>query len=96
MNVSLLAVSVTSVLLVWSPPPTTDSSCPPVRYFVTITSASLCLNPLVMNTTYTTNVTSKTVSGLTQGMEYSFTVVGMDAGDRVGENSAPSNITMDS
>ena len=94
-NVGLLAVSVNSVLLMWSPP-YTNSSCPPVRYIIAVTSASLSMNPSVLNTTYTANVTNKIVCGLVQGLEYSFTVTGVDAGGRLGENSAPSTIIMDS
>ena len=96
MNVSLLAVSVTSMLLMWSPPPTANCSCPPVTYFITVMNASLPLNPSVINTTYTTNVTNKTVYGLMQGMEYSFTVVGVDAGGRVGEIGVSLTMNFDS
>ena len=64
-------------------------------YMITVTSASLSLDPIMMNTTYTTIATNKTVSGLTQGLEYSFTVVGVDAGGRVGDSSTLSRIIFD-
>ena len=44
----------------------------------------------------TNNTTSKTVAGLTQVMEYSFSVAGLDAGDRVAESSIPSYMALDS
>ena len=37
-----------------------------------------------------TDATTKIVSGLTQGVDYSFTVAGVDTGGRVGEESVPS------
>ena len=40
----------------------------------------------------TTNTTSMTVSNLTQGAEYSFTVAGVNAEVRVGEESVPSEL----
>ena len=53
------------------------------------------------NTSYTyntiTNTTNLTVSDLTQGAEYSFTVAGVDTGGRVGEKSVLAQaITFDS
>ena len=53
------------------------------------------------NTLYTynttTNTTNLTLSDLTQGAEYSFTVAGVDAGGRVGEKSVlAAAITFDS
>ena len=93
-NVSTTAVSVTSVLLLWKPPPTSDTSCPPATYTITITTAYLCLHQMVINTTDSTP--NQTVHGLAQGLEYTLTVAGVDAGGRVGEHSAPFIITMDS
>ena len=52
----------------------------------------------VENTSYTyiyntsTNVTSITMSNLTIGEKYFFTVAGVDAEGRVGEDSVPSQI----
>ena len=62
-------------------------------YNITITAANVFPDPLVIGTT--DNATNKTVSDLAQGMEYSFTVAGVDAGGRVGENSAPSRTILD-
>ena len=49
----------------------------------------------MINATNTTTI-SKTVTGLTQGLEYSFTMAGVDAGGRVAENSVHFNIVLDS
>ena len=90
-----LALSVTSVLLSWNPPPTNDTSCPPITYAITITAVCSSLDPVVMNTTDAT--TNKTVPGLTQGVKYYFTVAGVDAGGRMGGKSVCSDaITIDS
>ena len=93
MDVNSSAVSMASVLLSWSPPVSSDTSCPPATYTITVT-ASLFLDPAVMNTTDA--VTNKAVSNLTQGQNYSFFVAGVDAGGRVGDNSAPFYLVFDS
>lgn len=93
-DVSIIAVSVTSVLVLWKPPSTSDTSCPPATYSITITTAYLGLHQMVINTTDST--LNQIVNGLAQGLEYTLTVAGVDAGGRVGEHSAPLNITMDS
>ena len=93
-DVSSSVVSANSVLLSWNPPPASDSSCPPATYTITITTAYFCLHQMVINTTDST--INRTLYGLTQGLEYFFTVAGVDAGERVGEYSATSNITMTS
>ena len=94
-DATLSAVSVTSVLLSWKPPPTSNTSCPPATYTITVTATSSSQHPVVINTTGAT--TSMTVPGLTQGLEYSFTVAGVDAGGRMGGKSLSSDaITIDS
>ena len=90
-----LVLSLTSVLLLWAPPMTSDTSCPLAYYSITIKSSCSCLDPAVINTINTT-ATNKTVSGLTQDVEYSFTVAGVDAEGRVGEKSKPFNVILDS
>ena len=78
-----------SAVLSWTPP--TESSCITI-YNVTFTKI------IVENTSYaymystSTNVTSITVSNLTTGEKYFFTVAGIDAEGRVGEESVPSQI----
>ena len=94
-NVTSSAVSANSVLLSWNPPPASDSSCPPTIYILKDTATNLFLDQVVINTSNSTTI-SKTVTGLTQGLEYSFVMAGVDAGGRVGENSAPSYIVLDS
>ena len=91
-NLTSSVVPMTSVLLSWNPPPSI-TSCPPVTYSITVTASS-SLHPLMISTT--DSVTSKVVTGLNHGINYSFTVAGIDAGDRVGENSTPSFLTVES
>ena len=81
--------SVTAAILSWIPP--TDSLC--------VTSYTLNLtNVIKENASYTyhttTNTTSMTVSNLTKGAEYSFTVAGVDAEGREGESSNSSSSFM--
>ena len=82
MKVTSSAVSVSSVLLSWSAPLPNDISCPPTTYIITISAASLSQNLTVMGLNSTDVPTNKTVTNLTQGLEYSFTVSGIDAGGR--------------
>ena len=93
-DVTASAVLISSVLLSWKPPLTSDPSCPPATYTISITAANVFLDPLVINTT--DHATNKTMFDFNQGIEYSFTVAGVDAGGRVGEFSAPSYIVLDS
>ena len=96
MNVTAWPVSVNSVQIIWIPPPSTNSSCPPFAYIITIKTANLSLNSTLINTTNITNVANKTVYDVAQGLWYSFTVAGVDAGGRVGDNSVPSQVNFDS
>ena len=87
----LLAESLTSVVLCWTSP--TDSACI-ISYTITLIDISKGNTSFIYNTT--TNTTSMTVSDLTQGTEYSFTVAGIDVGGRMGEKSVPSQeLTID-
>ena len=83
------------MLLSWKPPPTSDTSCPPATYTITITAANVLPGPVVVNTTDSANIKT-VIAEFAQGMEYSFTVAGIDAGGRVGEFSGPSYIILDS
>ena len=74
--------SQTSALLSWTPP--TESVCVN-NYIITLINITDGNTTNTYNTT--TNTTSMTVSDLTQGAEYSFTVAGIDALGRVGERS---------
>ena len=78
----LLPQSLTSAFLSWFPP---NNSICVLSYTVSLINVTEGNVPHVYNTT--TNTTSMTVSDLTQGAEYSFTVAGIDTGDRVGESS---------
>ena len=87
-----LAQSQSSALLIWTPP--TESMCVS-SYLITL------INITEGNTSYTYNTTSNTtnltVSDLTLGADYSFTVAGVDAEGRLGEKSALAGvITFDS
>ena len=81
-----------SATLSWTPP--NDSLCvSSYRIVVNNITKGNVLSPY--NTI--TNTTSMTLSDLTQGADYSFTVAGVDAGGRVGEKSDLSNnVTLDS
>ena len=79
--------SLTSAILSWIPP--TDSLCVTI-YTLNLTNVTEEDASYTYNTT--TNTTSMTLSDLTQGAEYSFTVTGVDAEGRVGENSDSSTI----
>ena len=76
--------SLSSVVLSWTP---SDADCV-VKYIITLTNITEWNASYVYNTTI--NTTSMTVSDLTQGVEYSFTVAGIDEEGRVGEASASS------
>ena len=89
MKVSSSAMSMSSVLLSWSPPSPSNTSCPPTTYIITISAGSLSLNLTVMEFNLSDVPTSKTVTGLTPGLEYSFFVLGVDSGGRVGKKSMP-------
>ena len=75
-----------SVLLSWTP---SDIDCV-VRYTIILTNITEGNTSYVYTTT--TNATSTTLSDLTQGAQYSFTVAGVYAGGRVGNYSALSEI----
>ena len=75
----------TSAVLSWTP--STESSCV-TMYTITLTNITEGNTPYTYNTT--TNTTSITVSDFVKGAEYFFTVAGVDAEGRVGEESVPS------
>ena len=79
-----LPESLTSVVLSWISP--NDSVCTN-NYTITLTNITKGNISYAYNTN--TNTTSMTVSDLTLGGEYSFTVAGVDTRGRVGEKSVP-------
>ena len=88
----LFPQSLTSAVLSWTSP--NDSVCV-ISYIVSLINATEGNVLQVYNTTTHTN--SKTVSNLTQGVEYSFIVAGIDRGGRVGEKSMSAEmITLES
>ena len=87
MNPAFTFHSFSHTVLSWTSP--TDSLCI-TNYTITLTNITEGNVVYVYNTTI--NTTSMTVSDFTQGAEYSFTVAGVDAGDRIGEKSVPSDV----
>ena len=81
--------SLTSAILSWIPP--TDSLCV-TSYTLNLTNVTNDNTSYTYNTT--TNTTSMTVSDLTQGEDYFFTVAGVDAEGREGESSNSSSSVM--
>ena len=75
----------TSAILSWTP--STESSCA-TMYTITLTNITEGNISYTYNTT--TNTTNITVSDFIKGAEYFFTVAGVDAEGRVGEDSVPS------
>ena len=76
--------------LSWTP---IDADCVQ-KYTITLTNITEGSASYVYNTT--TNTTNITLSDLMQTAEYTFTVAGVDAEGRVGEESFPSQkITLD-
>ena len=80
------ATSLTSAVLSWNSP--AESLCV-TSYRVYLSNITEGYVSYAYDTA--TNTTSMTVTDLTQGAEYSFTVAGMDAGGRVGDISNSSN-----
>ena len=78
-----LPQSLSSAVLSWTPP--ADFMCAS-SYIITLINITEGNTSYTYNTT--TNTTNLTLSDLTQGAEYSFTVAGVDEGGRVGEMSA--------
>ena len=92
LNPKLLPQSLTSATLSWTAP--NDSICV-TGYIVTLINVTEEIVSQIYNVT--TNVTSITVSELTQRAEYYFTMVGVDIGGRVGKTSVLSeSLTLDS
>ena len=80
--------SLSSVVLSWTP---SDADCV-VNYTIILTNITEGNVSYIYNTT--TNTTSMTVSDLTQGGDYLFSVAGIDGEGRVGEYSALSETLM--
>ena len=77
--------SLTLATLSWTLP--SDTICVD-KYSITLTNITEGNTSYIYNTT--TNTTGITISDLTQGVEYFFTVSGIDTGGRIGEKSVPS------
>ena len=92
MGLKFFPQSLTSAVISWTPP--NDCLCITdyVIYFKNITEGN---RTYIYNTT--TNTTSMTVSHLTQGAEYSFSVSGVDAKGGIGKKSMSADtVTLDS
>ena len=79
----ILPQSLTSAFLSWIP--SNNSACI-ISYTVSLINVTEGTVPYVYNTT--TSTTNMTVSDLTQGAQYSFTVAGITTQGRVGTSSA--------
>ena len=77
----------TSAVLSWAPP--TESIC---VIIYTITLTNITERNSAYNYKTNTNVTNITVFDLTEGAKYFFTVAGVDAEGKMGEESFPSQI----
>ena len=77
-----------SVILSWTP--STDFACVTINYTLTLTNITEGNMSYIYNTN--NNATNVTLSDLTQGADYIFTVAGIDVEGRVGEKSVPSKI----
>ena len=84
LNPSFSPQSLSSVVLSWTP---NDADCV-IEYAIILTNLTEGNASYGYNTT--TSTTSITVSDLTQGAEYSFSVAGIDGVGRVGEASVSS------
>ena len=92
MSLKFFPQSLTSAVISWTPP--IDCLCI-TNYVIYLTNITEGNKTYTYN--ITANITSMTVSDLTQGAEYSFTVAGVDAKDGIGKkNTLADTVTLDS
>ena len=85
MNISVSASGPNTVVVSWSPP-LNSSQC--IDHYV--------VNIINKNSQNTTNSsTTLVIKQLIQGMNYSFSVTGVDRAERTGEESETARITLD-
>ena len=88
MNTSVTAIDPNTVIVSWSPP-LNSSQCID-HYVVSIVNGNTISNKNTSNSSTTLVITQ-----LIQGMNYSFSVTGVDRAERTGEESETARIIMD-
>ena len=88
MNTSVTAIGPNTVVLSWSP--SLNSSQCIDHYVVSIANGNTISNKNTSNSS-----TTLVINQLIQGMNYSFTVTGVDRAERTGEESETARITLD-
>ena len=85
MNISVTANNPNTVVVSWSPP--LDSSQCIHHYIVSIDNGN--------NRNTSNSTTTLVINQLVQGMDYTFSVAGVDKANRTGEESETARITLD-
>ena len=88
MNTSVTAISPNTVIVSWSPP-LNSSQCID-HYVVSIVNGNTISNKNTSNSS-----TTLVINQLIQGMNYSFSVTGVDRAERTGEESETARINLD-
>ena len=88
MNISVTAIDPNTVVVSWSPP-LHSSQCID-HYVVSIVNGNIISNKNTSNST-----TTLVINQLIQGMNYSFSVTGVDRTERTGEESETARINLD-
>ena len=88
MNTSVTAIGPNTVVLSWSPP-LNSSQCID-HYVVSIVNGNTISNKNTSNSS-----TTLVINQLIQGMNYSFSVTGVDRAERTGEESETARNTLD-
>ena len=85
---SVFASSSNTVVVSWSPP-LSSSQC--IDYYV----VSIVNGTTISNKTTSNSSTTLVINQLIQGMNYSFSVIGVDKAERTGGESETARITLD-
>ena len=88
LNTSVTAIGPNTVIVSWSPP-LNSSQCID-HYVVSIVNGNTISNKNTSNSS-----TTLVINQLIQGMNYSFSVTGVDRAERMGEESETARITLD-
>ena len=88
MNTSVVAIGPNTVIVSWSPP-LNSSQCID-HYVVSIDNGNIISNKNTSNSS-----TTLVINQLIQGMNYSFSVTGVDKAERTGGESETARITID-
>ena len=88
LNTSVVAIGPNTVVISWSPP-FNSSQCID-HYVVSIDNGNTISNKNTSNSSV-----ALVINQLIQGMNYSFSVTGVDRAERTGEESQTSRVTLD-